>query len=412
MRPSTPAPRVRTALLVLALVAGVLAALAPAPSGASPATAPAAPIAYVAPVAASAEPGRPYTPVTRVWFNDPLGKERAKRRIFEHLIRSIDATPAGAVIRFAVLSFADRPMADALLRADRRGVEVKLVFAGDEVYKPMTRLQRALGKNPRRDSFAVLCDSSCRGERGQMHAKFFSFSRVGEARAVTMVGSNNITRHNSHDQWSDLYVRVGDKRYYDTFGAWFAQAKRDRPLRDPYVNREIGSHRVMITPVDLARHRDPLDDALDSVTCLTRAGAIDPDAPRPDTQVPTNLLLAQHAWNGARGKRLARRVAQMVRSGCTARVFYGQGVGPAVRRILTDGGAVLRPGTHRGVRTHQKLLIAHGHVGRRPDTIRVWTGSQNWTTRAAKRDDLVVRIDDQEVGRQYVRGFFRMWRRG
>jgi hypothetical protein len=410
MRPSTTAPRLRAALLALALLVGVLAALAPNPAGAA-APVPAASAASTA-SAASAEPRPPYTPVTRVWFNDPLGKERAKRRIFEHLIRSIDATPPGAVIRFAVLSFADRPMADALLRAHRRGVEVKLVFAGDEVYKPMTRLQRALGKNPRRDSFVVLCESSCRGERGQMHAKFFSFSRVGGARAVTMVGSNNITRHNSHDQWSDLYVRVGDKRYYDTFGAWFAQAKHDRPMRDPYVNREIGSHRVMITPVDLARHRDPLDDALDSITCLTPAGVIDPDDPRPDRPVPTNLLLAQHAWNGARGKRLARRVGQMVRSGCTARVFYGQGVGPAVRRILTDAGAVLRPGTHRGVRTHQKLLVANGHVGRRPDTIRVWTGSQNWTTRAAKRDDLVVRIDDQAIGRQYVRGFFRMWRRG
>ena len=405
-------PRQLTRALAAALVALAVAVPLGSPGFVPPAAAEPSSATRAASTAA-AEPRVPvYTPNTRAWFNDPLGDEYAKRRLFRHITRSVDSTPKDAVIRFAVFSFADKVVADALLRAHRRGVTVKLLFAGSNVYEPMKRMQRALGKNPSAESFAIFCDQSCRGDAGQMHAKFFSFSQVGRARWVTMVGSNNLTRHNSHDQWSDLYTQVGDEAYFKLFGRWFGQAKKDRPLAEPYVNREIGTQRVIITPVDLDKHPDPLVEALDSVTCLTRAGDIDPEAADPEAMEPTNLLFAQHAWNGPRGKRLAKQVAGMLRQGCTARVFYGEGVGPAVRNILGSAGADLRSGTHRGVLTHQKLLIANGHVGLQPDAVRVWTGSQNWSTRSRVRDDLIVRIDDQRVAKQYVRGFFHMWTTG
>lgn len=367
-------------------------------------------------VDASLRPGMPagghFTPVTRAMFNNPLGDERAKRRLFRQITRAIDSTPATGVIRFAVFSFADKAVADALLRAHARGVDVKLLFAGNNVYPPMTRMRAALGRDPNAKSFAIFCQSSCRGEAGQMHAKFFSFSKVGNARHVTMVGSNNLTRHNSDEQWSDLYTVVGDQPYYRTFRKWFMSARFDRPVADPYVDRVVGTKRIMITPLALAEHPDPLVEALDSVVCLTPAGEIDPGAPDPAAEVSTRLLLAQSAWNGPRGVRLAQQVAGMLRSGCSVRVFYGEGVGPAVRNILSSAGADLRPGTHRGILTHEKLLIVRGNVGGRPSALRVWTGSQNWSTRALFRDDLIVRIDDQDVGQQYLDGFQFMWQKG
>ena len=57
-------------------------------------------------------------------------------------------------------------------------------------------------------------------------------------------------------------------------------------------------------------------------------------------------------------------------------------------------------------------MVVNGNFGRDASTLRVWTGSHNWSSRAMGRDDLIVRIDDEAVGRQYARGFWRMWQRG
>lgn len=404
-----PFSRTRVAAVVLGVSITLTPGALAGPAGAAPAPAlapAAAPAASVAPVGAPAARMRAYTPVTRVMFNNPLGDLDAKRRLFRHLVRSIDATPSNGTIRFAVLSFADKPIADALLRAHARGVSVKLIFAGDDVYEPMKRMQRALGADSTRDSFAIFCQQSCRGTRGQMHAKFFSFSRVGDARHVAMVGSNNLTKHNSHDQWSDLYTVVDNRAYYGAFLRWFSSAKKDAPVADPYVDRVVGGHRVIAAPLDLDRHPDPMVGALDEVVCVPTTPEGEPAAK------PTRLHIAQHAWNGPRGKRLARQVAALATEGCHVRVFWGEGTGPAVRTILEAAGIRLRSGTHPGVLTHEKFLIVRGAVGDQTDTIRVWTGSQNWSTRALPRDELIVRIDDPKVGRGYLQGFQYMWQHG
>jgi hypothetical protein len=345
-------------------------------------------------------------------FNNPLGNDDAQRRLVRHLVRSVDSTPKWGTIRWAVYSFADGEAADALIRAHQRGVAVRLIFSGKNVYPPMRRVQKALGSNPRARSFAVFCQKSCRGDRGEMHAKFFSFSRVGKARRVVMVGSNNLTRHNTDEQWSDLYTVAEGGEYFKVLKAWFEQAKLDRPVAEPYIDRTTPAGRIVVSPLDLGRNADPVISALDRVTCLTRAGDIDPQAPDPEKLVPSNLLISTSAWNGVRGKRIARKVAELLRAGCTARVFYGEGVGPAVRAIVGDAGGSLRWGTHKGIRTHQKTLVVNGNVDGRADSVRVWTGSSNWSTLALRRDDMVVEISDQAVGRQYVQAFWRTWNHG
>lgn len=363
---------------------------------------------------AASQPAAPsgYTPKTGVKFNYPIGNEEQKRRIFRHIVRSVDSSPPKSTIRFAVFSFADKATADSLVRAHERGVHVKVISAGANPYPPFKRLQSVLGTDPNAKSFAIACERSCRGTAGEMHAKVFQFSRSGKAENVTMVGSNNLTRHNSHEQWSDLYTVAGDRGYFSTFRRWFTQLRLDQPMANPYMSKVVGGNEVAISPIDLDLHPDPLVTALDRVTCLTRAGDIDPEAPDPEAMVPTALLIATSAWNGPRGKRLAVKIGGMIEAGCTARVFYGEGTGPAVRSILANAGAELTAGTHPRILTHQKLLIVNGQVDGQLDTIRVLTGSQNWSTRSLARDDVIVRIADQTVGEAYVAGFWRMWRMG
>lgn len=354
-----------------------------------------------------------YAPQTGALFNDPTGGFKEQRRLFIHIRRSISSVPPGGAIRIAVMSFSDKRIADALVAAYQRGVRVKLIFAGADVYPPMARLRNVIGTDPSARSFVVICEHSCRGTTGEMHAKYFSFTHTtGGSRFVTMVGSNNLTEHNATEQWSDLYTVEGDKKYHRGYIRWFAELKHDRPVEQPYLRRSIGENHISITPVDLSAHEDPIRTAFSRVRCEVTRGELDPDAEDPDEIVPTRVWIGAHAWNEERGKAIARDVAALVHQGCIVKVFYGVGTGPAVRAILTQAGAELSNGTRKGIYTHQKMMVIKGAYRDQLDTVRVWTGSHNWSDRAPGRDDLIIHTKNQAVGEAYVRGFKYMWRHG
>lgn len=374
----------------------------------------------VAPVGASPEPQRSgasapraqvghYVPPAGPNFNNPLGSPNQQRRLLQQVIRTVNSAPAGSTIRMAVFSFGDPQTADALLAAHARGVNVKLVFAGENVYPAMARLRDAIGTDTRKGSYVVICQNSCRGEKGQMHAKYFSFSKAGSARWITMVGSVNLTQYNAQDQWNDLYTRVDDRAYFRAYGRWFGQLKDDQPVAQPYLRKATDSTDIRMTPVDLKTVPDPISEALSRVRCQVTMGELDPESPTPDEVVATGLYINTHAWNEERGKALARQVVGLRTQGCDVRVFYGTGLGAAVRSILQNNGVELREGEHPGIRTHQKVMIVDGAFGDELDTVRAWTGSQNWSDRAANRDDLIVRLDDETEAQRYVDRFLWMW---
>ena len=355
-----------------------------------------------------------YTPPAGAKFNNPLGTPRQQRRLFRHVIRSIKSTPPKSVIRIAVFSFADKETAEALIAAYRRGVKVRLVFSGNNVYPPMKSVRKVIGSDTSKSSFVVMCERSCRGSAGQMHAKYFSFSRAGKARRITMVGSNNLTNFNAERQWSDLYTVTNDQAYFKAFKPWFKQLKADVPVATPYIRKTVTDHQLSITPIDLTLNTDPLLDAMASIRCQVTKGELDPASPTPDAVVRTRVLISTHAWNGTRGVALAERVAQLAVEGCAVQVIYapGDGFGDGVRTILTDAGVPMSSGTHKGYHTHQKLLIVSGAVDGELETTRVLTGSQNWSTRALGRDDIMVEIDDDAIAARYISAFERMLRIG
>lgn len=356
-------------------------------------------------------PPASYTPVTSVMFNNPLGSVAEQRVLVNHIIATINSAPRNSLIRMAVFSFADPAVADALVKAYQRGVRVRLIFSDNRVYPPMKRLQQVMGANPNARSYAFWCDQSCRGSKGQMHAKYFSFNKAGTARYVTMVGSVNVTRYNAEKQWNDLYTVSDDKDYYKAYNRWFAQLKKDTPQAQPFSSRVAGLNQVEMTPLDLSTTPDPILDALSRVRCLVPQVEIDPTWTDPTTMVPTRILLSAHAWNGERGKAIAFKVGELARSGCQVKVLYGVGTGPAVTSILAGSGAEVSPGNHKGIRTHQKMMVIAGGYDGLASTYRAWTGSHNWSDRALARDDLIVQISNPQIAEQYAYQFDLMWSR-
>ncbi|MCW2772680.1 MAG: hypothetical protein JWN91_1006 [Nocardioides sp.] len=392
--------RARTAVLAGA----VLATLALVPAAASPASS--APGAATPKATARVSK---YVPPAGANFNNPIGTPAQQRKLLRQVIHTTNSAPSGSTIRMAVFSFGDPQTADALLAAYRRGVIVKLVFAGENVYPAMARLRDAIGTDTAKPSFVVICQDSCRGEKGQMHAKYFSFTKAGAAKWITMTGSVNLTQFNALDQWNDLYTRVGDRAYFQAYGRWFGQLKDDEPVVKQYLHKATATADIRITPVDLKVEDDPISDALDKVRCEVTRGQIDPDSATPDEVVTTDIDISTHAWNEERGKRIAWQVVGLRSEGCRVRVFYGTGMGAAVKSILKNNGAQLRKGHTPGVRTHQKVLVVDGAFGSDLATVRAWTGSQNWSDKAANRDDLIVQINDAADAQRYADRFDWMW---
>jgi phosphatidylserine/phosphatidylglycerophosphate/cardiolipin synthase-like enzyme len=393
--------------IVVALVAGLAMALLLATGGRS----------NQADLVPAAKRATGWTPKTGAVFNRPVGTSAEQRAIFAHVNRAIDATPRGATIRFAVFSFADKPTASRLIDAHKRGVKVQLIFNGHEVYKQQKRLQNALGTNRNKRSFAYFCDRSCRGDKGQMHQKTFLFSKVGSAERVVMVGSNNMTRNNVVNQWSDIYTVVDDPALYWTYDGMFEQLRADRPLARPFIDSSVNQYGPTFFPhPGSSQYDDPVHDALSSIECVGAAEGFgtetgtDADGDGALDRV-TKVRIAQHAWNGMRGRYLVQKVADLHRSGCDVKVMLGIGAGKVIKTVLANQGVPTNYG-NTNKKTHQKLMFVSGVVDGDPAATTVWTGSHNWSDKALRRDDVLMRIESAEAFAQYDANFEDMWANG
>jgi len=138
----------------------------------------------------AANAGR-YTPRPGITYNSPVGSHAKKQAIFGKLLRSIRSTPKGQDIRIMSWNIQSKGAVDRLLRAQRRGVRVRVLMSRSNAAAidntSWARLQRGLraGNTHRRKdrhSWARTCSKSCRGRSGAAHAKYYLFSRSGRAR--------------------------------------------------------------------------------------------------------------------------------------------------------------------------------------------------------------------------------------
>ncbi|WP_109506120.1 phospholipase D-like domain-containing protein [Nocardioides speluncae] len=385
--------RVRPVATVLTLA--LLSLIPAAPAGTEP-----------SPVIDQAGPAPSFRPAWGPVFNDPLGTVAEQRRILAYLVRTIDAAPAGAVIRVAVYGFSDGPVARALHRAADRGVRIRMVLDSSRRSKPALGLQRRLGNNVRAASYVVFCNHSCRGTTGGNHTKFYLFSEAGGVADVTLVTSANTVGETVDNQWNDLFSVAGASPVYDSFARVFEQMKHDEPVPRPYVEAHQASYLQGFYPAPGAGRTapDPWLDYLDPVRCT--------GAKRAGLGGHTRIRVAMSAMHGGRGLAGARRLVALRRQGCDVKVIFGAAPGGEVRRVLTAGRVPWRGTRHRWVHTHQKLLIVNGVIGRDPWATRVFTGSHNWTDPAADRDEVVLGIKGARTARLYTQNWNYVWRRG
>lgn len=363
-----------------------------------------------APTAANA-----YTPAPGAIFNNPRGPLESKDRILTHIVKTIDSTPRGSEIRIAAYSN-DRPdVAEALIRAHQRGVDVQVVLNDNWTSGATRRLVKVLGQDVDRRSFVSICAGSCRGGFGNQHMKFYLFSKAGQASDVVMVGSANLTGYGARVQWNDLYTTSDAPQLRELYTTLFEQLVRDRRVASPYVHKVVGDYENEFFPMpSMDQANDPVMHRLDEVRCAASGGT--------GINGHTMIRVVMYGWVDSRGLYLAKKMADLDRAGCDVRVILSSPGGRVVRNLIA-GGVLVKTAdldldhnkdtgfddTPFEVFTHQKYMTLSGSF-RGEMSNQVWTGSENWSNLGLRNDEVTIRIPGAATHKSYVANFDYLWK--
>ena len=346
---------------------------------------------------ASAAPDH-FNPRPGPTFNTPLGDGAHQRAIFRKIIRSINSSPRKSQIKILSWNFLTRQGTDALLRAQRRGVNVRLLMASTNNTnidnQPFRRLRAGLHRGNRRaptTSWARVCKGSCRGGSGSAHAKVFMFSKVGRVPRVVIQGSANLTIASTSNQWNDVYTHTRNKKVWAFYSRVFAEATQDRRARQPFASTMIGTTRLMMFPLAGRGAHDPVLQLLNKVRCRNATNT---------SSHRTRIRIAPDVIRQDRGMVLARRVRELWNQGCDIKIGYTV-VGLDVGRFLrSSNGRGPVPMKHLvqdfdgdGLFDnyfHLKAMSIVGNVGGDRSGYVVLNGSANWSS--------LARVSDENLG--------------
>lgn len=384
------AVRVVPATIALALVAPLLAVTAfSASAGAStaPAAGPAATAATVAAASAPKARKKPkYKPPVGAVFNDPL-IPGARGNVLDQVVLAVRSTPKNEYIRLVVWNYDAPWLTRDLIAAKKRGAIVQVVTAGSVDSRSFATLARFLKQNPKDKSFAKKCKGACRSNSKIMHSKIFMFSKVGKTKNVSMFGSTNLTTAARNRQWNDQITST-NKGLYDFFVATFDQYRQDRPQVKPGDGYKSKRYEVVLFP---KFDSNPVADAFKKVRCH---GATNGRR--------TKIRIAVAGWFNGYGEEIARKVRSLWDRGCDIRIvttLLGRGVNRTLRNPA-GRGAIPIHGLYQDRDAdkvperylHMKSVSIQGVYGGNKNANLVWTGSPNWSARAARSDEVWVKV--------------------
>ena len=315
---------------------------------------------------------------------------------------AIQATRKGDTIHAAYYLFDLNRTTDQLIAAHRRGVRVRLVVARPSspqtaTARQLIRLAHVLGSDRRLSSYVFSPASSglSRAPSANLHAKVITFSRAGQQRHISFVGSGNLNYNNTVRAWNETQTVVGDRKIYRALARYVEAIAKDKAR--PHYYRKVRSH-------GLTLHLFP--GAPDVIgRALTKA--------KPGRSC--RLTVATFMWADNRLAE-AQKVARLATQGCRVRVLVNNTpalFGPRVAATLRAARVPVRNlhVRHGGLvgYIHTKTWIINGTV---------YAGSANNSarTRRMNADVLTVRTSKSAAGRAnlvaYQNFLDRMWSAG
>ena len=329
-------------------------------------------------------------PTYQTFFSTRPAADGADTTLEDAVYALIEAAIPGSQIRVAVYSFTRDRVADALVRARMRGVDVRVIVDGDvpsSAGGEHATLVSGLGAGN-----GHACDApgtACVGS-GIMHHKTFLFSALSDgSRNVVMQSSHNLT-NNQLNLHNNAVVIRGDTALYNAYLRTWNDLFADVENPNYYRIDDGALARVYFFPRNDGG--DTVVSILDNVRC---------DA--------TSRIRVEMAFFTDARRDIATALAARQREGCDVRVVVGDAeipLGSAVASTLTGAGVRLTryPARTGGWTIHSKyLLIDAPYVDAGPHRRLVFTGSHNWTGPALTiNDETLLRVEDDGVFAAYL----------
>lgn len=317
--------------------------------------------------------------------------DRPDTSIEEELVELIEATPEGEKIRAAFYTFSRENVADALILASRRGVDVAVVLGNTNVFDDgdrwtaVDRLAEGLGED------LTICNEwepaeqdrptgGCMGDNIH-HNKFAIFSALDDgSEHVVAQTSSNITNA-QHEQFNNMVVVRDDAGLYEAFTTYWQDLHADETnLSYDRFERGDASTAAFFFP---RAHGDPVMDALEQVDCSRE----------------TSIYLAVAFFTDNR-TRVAEQLRDMDQQGCRVHAITRErdrvgAPGDEVIDTLSAGDIELGIFPEDADETYEVQLhskyLAIGDIGT-GDQVEpvVWTGSHNYTRYALRNNDEVL----------------------
>lgn len=331
-----------------------------------------------------------------VWahFTNPPAHGGRDYTIHTELNRLINATPAGGRIRGTIHSLSRNPVATALLNAQNRGVDVRVVIDGKNA--PSTSEAIATIK---RLTYHKFCGNEVVGTGcistspdGDMHTKMFTFSSTrdpnGTSRSnVVWFGSANLTNATGTDSFNNTITVYGDSVLFNGFNQnWGHMWNRLHPAGNDYYDASSGRGYYLGAAGDAyaspegSNQTDTIVSRLNDVTpdaeCRLRVGMANVTAGRPEIVA----LLKRFRSAGC-------RIWMTVNGRDDTGISMAQ---PVYNELLSAGVSI-----RRQQEVHDKFFLLRATQGGEV-RYRVYTGSQNWTQDALnENDEIFVKLTSE-----------------
>lgn len=341
----------------------------------------------------------------RTFFQDPGTSRTEDLSLEAHTIELINATPAGERIRFAFRDFNYQPVADALIAAHARGVEVDgVIDRGEANQLAVIAMVAAIGADR-----VVVCGAgafnSCIANvdpPSLQHNKFFMFSSVGDGRGpVVLQTSKNFLVPSQRTYYNDMVEIAGDGPLFAAYDAYVNDLKAQVRSDDHYlIEPKTGPNTIFTSPrfQPDRKTNDTIVDRMDEIDCSEGGSASGRGL----------IRVANMAFRSERAV-IMETLVKLHRAGCEVDVVATNLDGDIVAGLASEGIRV-RPFFLRGLSAAQPQVIVHSKfwivdarstlTGRRTKV--VYAGSSNWRGDQQRSDDLLLRIVDDGVYDAYA----------
>jgi phosphatidylserine/phosphatidylglycerophosphate/cardiolipin synthase-like enzyme len=341
----------------------------------------------------------------RTLFQDPGPSRTADLSLDNRAIALIDATPAHEQLRFTFRDFNSRAIADALIAAHLREVDVRgVIDGGERTQATVIDLVRVIGADR-----VVVCGApgvynSCISSADPpslMHNKFLTFSRLADGRApVVLQTSKNFLAPSQLTYYNDMVEIDGDVALYEAYTDYFADLQAQVRSDDHFIVAPKAGPNTIFTSPRFQATRDEEDtivEQMDEIDCAEGGSSAGRGL----------IRVANMAFRSERAV-IMRKLRELHKAGCEIDVIATNLDGDIVAGLASEGIRV-RPFFLRGLSTAQRQVIVHSkfwlvdalstRTGRR--TKLVYAGSSNWRGDQQRSDDLLLRIADDGVYAAY-----------